>query len=215
MSQIIILNKNYSWNEMSLNDFISEGNTPLGWEDLFEDQKEELKNISKRIELRKKNGANLIYPPINWTFRAFIPLEKIKMVIIGQDPYHNGSNEGDGSAVGYCFSVRQPIGKKYNRKINPSLRNIYKELKLEGYEPEENGSLQHWVDQGCFLINASLTVEKSKAGSHSKFWQHFITRVIEYISQNTKGIAWILMGKHAALMEDDISSGKVFYLISS
>ena len=141
-----------------------------------------MNNISKELEVEAKTST--IYPEINKVFRAFIPLDKIKVVILGQDPYHNGS------AVGLCFSVLP------GNKVNPSLKNIYTELKNEGYSPVENGILTHWA-KNCCMLNTALTVRKGEADSHTHIWFDFSEKVIKYISDNTKNTVWLLMGSKA------------------
>lgn len=187
-----IIEEEWSWNNISLWEFVKEKNFPIEWKDFFENEniQEELKIISEKIKESK-----IIYPPPNLVFRAFtISLEKIKVVILGQDPYH------DGAAVGLCFSVPT------NRKINPSLQNIYKELENEGYHPNKNGDLSKWAEQGCLLLNTALTVEKSSPESHTGYWVKFTEKLINYISCNTTNIAWILMGKKALEFLPDIKN---------
>lgn len=189
---IIFVNKVYSWKTQSLISFLKDGHIPFFWTEFFLDNFPVLEIVSKRIEDEKYKDYSkyTIYPPINWTFRAFINPEDIRVVIIGQDPYHNGESEFECSAVGYCFSVQK------GRVVNPSLKNIYKEVKNSGYECVENGNLEHWVRQGVFMLNMSLTVEKGNAGSHSSFWRCFSIEVVKYLSE-LKNIVWLLMGRHA------------------
>jgi len=187
---VTFLNEEWNWNNITLWKYIEEGNLPNKWNEMFqrEDIKEILKNISEYINERKEN---IIYPPPNHVFRAFnLELEKIKVVIIGQDPYHCGN------AVGICFSIPSCS------KINPSLLNIYNELERDGYFPKRSGNLFHWTKQGCIMLNIALTVEKGKPESHLKFWNPFSKKVLDYISENTKNVAWLLMGKHAASFKD-------------
>lgn len=191
------LNAKYSWKEMSLWQFLEEGNIPSGWNEFFIKSQNILYKISEELEKEKKKNTKLvIYPPVNNVFRAFIPLDKIKVVIIGQDPYHNGS------AVGYCFSVLP------GNSINPSLKNIYKQLKNEDYEVKEDGILTHWVDQGCFMLNTSLTVEKANVDSHTSFWYDFTENVIRYVTENTHNIVWLLMGAKAHKFSSIIINSK-------
>jgi uracil-DNA glycosylase len=177
------IDERWSWDNLDLWKYVEEGNLPKSWEKFFDDEtKSGLKYISENISLSK-----IIYPSPNLVFRAFcLPLEKVRVVVVGQDCYH------DGNAVGICFSI--PVGAK----INPSLLNIYNELENEGYKPVRNGSLQHWADQGCLMLNTALTVEKSNPESHLSFWYDFSEKLFNYISDNTKNVAWILMGKHAS-----------------
>ena len=191
---------------MTLWEFLDEGNIPVGWEEFFEmeEVRKELWKISEHIS----KVETIVYPMIEHVFRAFIPLEDIKVMILGQDPYHNGSNRRDGSAVGLCFSVKQ------GNSLNPSLRNIYKELKREGFSPKENGDLFYWKDQGCFMINSALTVEFSYPESHSEIWEEFTSLVIKYIIEHAKGIAWLLMGKYAQSYNKYITKDHVVFFTS-
>ena len=193
MSNIILENKNYNWDKMTLIDFVNEGNIPSGWKDFFYMNEVQLELYSISNILYKLGKQKIIYPPINKIFRAFydVPVNKIKAVIVGMDPYHNGS------AVGLCFSVKK------GNKINPSLRNIYKELVLEGYNVTKDGDLSHWAKQGVLMINMALTVEKSKPGSHSKIWNNFSQLLVKYLS--LKKIKWILLGKQAHKLSEQIS----------
>ena len=182
----------YSWKNMSLYDFLLEGNTPSSWKQFFLNNQDILFTISEKLEEEKHNNKNLIiYPSIHKTFRSFIPIEKIKVVVLGQDPYHSGTTEFDGSAVGYCFSVLP------GNSINPSLKNIYKELRQEGYTVKEDGILTHWAKQGCFLLNTALTVEKGCPDSHTSIWYDFTENAVKYIEQNYKNIVWLLLGSKA------------------
>lgn len=176
----------YSWGTMSLWQFLKEGNVPSSWKDFFlrEDVQQDLFNISNSLSDEVKQGIT-IYPSINQVFRAFIPLNKIRVVLLGMDPYHNGS------AVGLCYSVLP------GNAINPSLRNIYTELKNEGYQVNEDGILTHWVDQGVLMINTALTVAKSDADSHTSYWYDFSEKVIKYIAENTENTIWIMTGSKA------------------
>lgn len=178
--------QSYDWKTLTLWDFLHAGHYPRSWSEFFlrYDVQKDLYNISLAIDSDAKEGFT-IYPPINKVFRAFLPLDKIKVVVLGMDPYHNGS------AVGYCFSVLP------GNDINPSLRSIYKELKNEGYERKVDGVLTHWADQGCVMLNTALTVIKREAGSHTHVWYKFSKKVIQYIVENTQNVAWLLMGKDA------------------
>ncbi len=203
---ITLLEGVYDWNKMSLFEFLQEGNIPNGWEQFFErkDVHQKLIKISNSIS-NSISKSEIIFPMIEHVFRAFIPLEDIKVVILGQDPFHNGSKSYNGSAMGLCFSVKD------GNRINPSLRNIYKEIVSEGFSPNQDGKLFHWKEQGCFLLNASLTVERGNPGSHYELWKDFSKLVIEYIVNNTTGVVWLLMGKHAQYYNRYISSKHVVF----
>ncbi|MEI6897824.1 MAG: uracil-DNA glycosylase [Psychromonas sp.] len=115
--------------------------------------------------------------------------ENVKVVILGQDPYH-----GEGQAHGLSFSVPDGV------KVPPSLRNIYKELStsIEGFEIPESGNLSAWAEQGVLLLNSVLTVQKSNAGSHAKKgWETFTDNVIKYLNDNQSGIVFLLWGSYA------------------
>ena len=166
---ISILNSDYSWKNTNLAEYISEGNLPSQWLDFFylEEVLKELNNIS--LILEKEAVNNIIYPPLKDVFKAFYktPLSKLKCILIAQDPYHNGNTEYDGSANGLCFSIRS------GNKINPSLRNIYKELKDEGIKMSENGDLTQWAENGVLMLNMSLTVLRGNPNCHSTIWKRF------------------------------------------
>lgn len=130
------------------------------------------------------------YPPKEQIFAAFdaCPFDRIRVVIIGQDPYHD-----IGQAHGLCFSVNDGIAHP------PSLKNIFKELNEDiGIELPQSGNLMHWAKQGVLLLNATLTVEAHKAGSHQrKGWEVFTDAVIQYISKNREGVVFLLWGGFA------------------
>lgn len=137
-----------------------------------------------------KSSGKIIFPPGPLIFNAYdsTPPADVKVVIIGQDPYHN-----EGEAMGLSFSV--PKGKK----IPPSLKNIYKELQsdVQFLEPG-HGDLTAWAKQGVFLLNAILTVEKNNAGSHKNIgWQYFTDQTIRYLSDHYKHIVFMLWGNFA------------------
>lgn len=142
-----------------------------------------------------------VYPPDNEIFRALehTPLSRVKVVIIGQDPYH-----GPGQANGMCFSVNDDI------KQPPSLRNIFKELQADvGIPPPTSGNLTPWADQGVLLLNAALTVRKSQAGLHqNKGWALFTDRVIEILNDGTEGLVFLLWGKFAQMKAAQINPNK-------
>ncbi|MEO1655211.1 MAG: uracil-DNA glycosylase [Bacteroidota bacterium] len=140
--------------------------------------------------VKEEYQQNVIYPPGKLIFNAFdkCPFDQVKVVIIGQDPYH-----GPGQANGLCFSVNDGI------RIPASLRNIFKEIKEDlGIEIPKSGNLERWAEQGVFLLNATLTVREKKAGSHQKKgWEQFTTAVIKCISDEKEGIVFLLWGKYA------------------
>jgi uracil-DNA glycosylase len=131
-----------------------------------------------------------IFPPGSRIFAAFdsTPFQSVKVVILGQDPYH-----GPGQAHGLCFSVPDGIRKP------PSLVNIFKELHDDlGIQEPQNGNLEKWASQGVLLLNATLTVRANQAGSHqNKGWELFTDRIISLISEKKSGIVFLLWGNYA------------------
>jgi uracil-DNA glycosylase len=132
-----------------------------------------------------------IYPEFSDTFNAFrlCPLNKLKVVILGQDPYH-----GPNQAHGLCFSVQDGI------KPPPSLVNIFKELEadIEGFTRPQSGNLSSWAEQGVFLLNTCLSVRAHQAGSHfNQGWEIFTDKVIEVINEKKEGVVFLLWGAPA------------------
>jgi len=144
----------------------------------------------RRFLLEEKQRGARIFPPGNLIFNALnsTPLDSVKVVILGQDPYH-----GPGQAHGLSFSVPRGV------PIPPSLQNIYKELQSDlGLEPPTHGDLGSWARQGVLLLNAVLTVEAYKAGSHQgQGWEQFTDRVVSVINENKDGVVFMLWGSYA------------------
>ncbi len=138
----------------------------------------------------EKAAGKAIYPPGNRIFKAFelTPVDRVKAVILGQDPYH-----GFGQAMGLSFSVPDGV------RMPPSLRNIFKEVEAElGIRMSGSPNLEKWARQGVLLLNSILTVEDGKPASHSKIgWQEFTDAVIRYLSDNMEGIVFLLWGGYA------------------
>ncbi|WGI23784.1 uracil-DNA glycosylase [Halomonas alkaliantarctica] len=139
---------------------------------------------------QQKAAKKIIYPHSTQWFRAFelTPLNEVKVVILGQDPYH-----GPNQAHGLCFSVQPGV------PVPPSLVNIYKELATDvGFTPVRHGHLEAWAKQGVLLLNTSLTVEQGNAASHrGKGWEPFTDRAIETVSQHAPPCVFLLWGSHA------------------
>jgi len=146
-----------------------------------------------------------VYPPGSLIFNAFeqTPFDKVKVVILGQDPYH-----GPGQAHGLCFSVPD------NVKPPPSLVNIFKEIESDlGFKPPLHGNLESWAKQGVMLLNATLTVRANQAGSHQKKgWENFTDSVITKISEQKENIVFILWGNYARAKKTLIDSSKQLIL---
>ncbi|HNB33308.1 MAG TPA: uracil-DNA glycosylase [Bacteroidia bacterium] len=164
---------------------------------------EELKKFVKQEAALYK-----VFPPGPQIFSAFdyTPFEKARVVIIGQDPYH-----GAGQANGLCFSVSEGI------KPPPSLVNIFKELKSDLNIPiPVHGNLEKWARQGVFLLNATLTVRQSMAGSHQgKGWEQFTDAVIKTLSEHKSGLVFLLWGRFAQAKEILIDNKKHHILKSA
>ncbi|HEX8378322.1 MAG TPA: uracil-DNA glycosylase [Pedobacter sp.] len=153
-------------------------------------EKEYMKKLRSFLQKEKQEGKQ-IFPPGNLIFNAFnhTPFDKVKAVIIGQDPYH-GANQ----AHGLAFSVQKGISTP------PSLRNIYKELSndISGFKTPPHGELTKWADEGVLLLNATLTVRAGEAGSHQKKgWEEFTDQAIKVLSENREDIIFLLWGKYA------------------
>lgn len=167
-----------------------------GWDEFFRKELDiddgSLHEISKFIS--KESGKAEIFPPLNQIFTAFFrtPLDQVKVVLIGQDPYHD-----IGQAMGICFSVPEGIAPPQ------SLKNIYKELVSDGFTVSDTtkGDLTKWCDQGVLMINTALTVRAHEAGSHSKKWidsgNGFTPNLIKFIAKKCEYVVVILWGGHA------------------
>jgi uracil-DNA glycosylase len=155
--------------------------------------------------VKQEYTTNRVYPPGNRIFSALdhTPFESVKVVILGQDPYH-----GPGQANGLCFSVNEGIA------IPPSLRNIFSEIKSDlNIAIPENGNLERWADQGVLLLNATLTVRAHQAGSHqNKGWETFTDAVINALSTEREGLVFMLWGGYARKKGAIINTGKHFVL---
>jgi len=160
------------------------------WKELMKDEFNNEYFASLKEFLIKEKKQYTIFPKGSKIFEAFnrTPVSKVKVIIIGQDPYH-----GEGQAHGLCFSVQKGI------KIPPSLRNIYKELQSDiGITPPIHGDLSKWSDNGILLINSILTVRANQASSHKKKgWEIFTDAVIRNISNQQNNCVFILWGNFA------------------
>jgi uracil-DNA glycosylase len=174
----------------------------FSWKNLLKDEfeKEYFFKLTSLIKHDLNEGIT-IYPKGQDIFNAFnlTPFDQVKVVVLGQDPYH-----GPGQAHGLSFSV--PEGKTFP----PSLINIFKELKDDlGIEYPISGNLERWAKQGVFLLNAILTVRAGQAASHSKIgWNIFTDQVIKKISENKEGVVFLLWGNFAKSKKDLIDLSK-------
>lgn len=159
------------------------------WDDILNEEIHKEYFMKILYELRDLYKTKTIYPPQKQIFNAFkLPYKDVKVVILGQDPYH-----GEGEAHGFAFST-------LSSKLPPSLKNIYKELYDDlGIEKDyNNGDLTSWVKQGVMLLNTGLTVEKDKANSHKNLgWHNFTDVVIEKLNEKKDPIVFILWGNNA------------------
>ena len=160
--------------------------------DYFVDLKSFL--VEERLKYRIFPAGSLIFNAFNRT-----PFDKVRVVILGQDPYH-----GEGQAHGLCFSV--PMGIK----PPPSLKNIFKELEDDlGISAPDHGNLEKWADQGVLLLNATLTVRENTAGSHQKKgWETFTDEVIHTLSKQKEGLIFVLWGNYAIAKKSLIDAGR-------
>ena len=156
----------------------------------------------------EKTAGKKIFPPGSQIFRAFdlTPVDKVKVVILGQDPYH-----GPGQAHGLSFSVPD------NMPAPPSLKNIFKEIESDlGVRMSGYPNLEKWARQGVLLLNAVLTVRNGEAASHSKIgWEQFTDAVIKYISDNCEGVVFMLWGNFAKTKKELLKNPKHLVLESA
>ena len=177
------------------------------WKEILhpEFEKEYMKRLKTFLQEEQAKG-HILYPPSMLIFNAFehTPFDKVKVVLLGQDPYH-----GPKQAHGLSFSVQKGV------QYPPSLQNIFKELlvDIEDFKYPTSGDLTNWADQGVLLLNATLTVEANKAGSHQKKgWEQFTDKVIEELSNKKTGLIFLLWGKYAQAKGELIDSTKHFVL---
>ncbi len=181
-----------------------------GWFEILKNEFEKpyMKSLKDFLQQEKQAGFT-IFPKGSDIFNAFkhTPFEKVKVVILGQDPYH-----GVGQAHGLSFSVQKGIIPP------PSLKNIYKELADEfpDFKIPSHGELTSWADQGVMLLNATLTVRAHTAGSHqNKGWEQFTDKVIAELSAKRNGLVFILWGNYAKQKESLIDQNKHFIIKSA
>jgi uracil-DNA glycosylase len=185
------------------------GLEPLWLNVLGDELKKPYMNKLKSFLLDEKQKGFTFYPQNKDIFNAFnyTPFDKVKVVILGQDPYH-----GQGQAHGLSFSVQKGI------TVPPSLKNIYKELATEfiDYKIPHHGDLSAWAEQGVLLLNATLTVRAQEPGSHQKRgWETFTDFVITELSRQSEGLVFILWGKFAQQKESLIDTSKHHVLKSA
>ena len=157
--------------------------------------------------VKSEYATQTVYPPAKLTFNAFeqCPFDKVKVVILGQDPYH-----GPGQAHGLCFSVNDGVD------FPPSLRNIFKEVQADTGAPiPTTGNLERWAKQGVLLLNATLTVRAHEAGSHQKKgWEKFTDKTIHLVAERLENAVFILWGNYAISKSEFIDAQKHLILKS-
>lgn len=177
------------------------------WKEVLADEfkKEYFESLTEFVH--QEYRTQKIYPPAKLIFNAFdqCPFDQVKVVILGQDPYH-----GPGQAHGLCFSVNDDI------RFPPSLRNIFKELQQDvGKEVPTTGNLTSWAQQGVLLLNATLTVRAAQAGSHQKKgWETFTDAVIDKVNRLKENVVFILWGSYAIRKGEFIDQNKHLVLTS-
>jgi len=161
-----------------------------GWKQRLASEFEQPYFIELTHFIRQEYSTRQIFPPGKLIFHAFdqSPFDRTKVVILGQDPYH-----GPGQAHGLCFSVPEGVDQP------PSLQNIFKEIQQDlGVPPPSSGNLDRWAMQGVLLLNATLTVQANRAGSHqNKGWEQFTDRVIRLLADEKEHLVFILWGSFA------------------
>lgn len=184
--------------------------TDVTWQDLLGAEKQQayFQSLMAFVAQERASGQ-VIYPPQQDVFNAFkfCQASKVKVVIIGQDPYH-GANQ----AHGLCFSVRK------GNKIPPSLRNIYKELEqdIDSFTSPAHGDLTQWATQGVLLLNTVLTVRDAQAHSHkNQGWERFTDTVINKISSHLEGVVFLLWGSPAQKKTSMIDTSKHYILTAA
>ncbi len=178
------------------------------WNDFFRDQIQQKYFLDLLEFINSERLEFVVYPEKEEVFTAFrlTPVQSIKIVLLGQDPYH-----GPGQAHGLSFSVREDV------KIPPSLRNIFQELRHStDFEVPVNGNLTAWASQGIFLLNSVLTVRNGQAGSHGgKGWERFTDNVIHYISDHCNHVVFLLWGNYAQSKRHLIAAEKHLILTAA
>src|SRR5690625_260120 len=165
----------------------------MEWKDVFRSIIETHDFSGLEAELEERYASGKVFPPREQIYTAFelTPFENVRVVILGQDPYH-----GERQSHGLAFSVNEDV------KIPPSLRNIYRELESDLGIVREDGSLKDWAREGVLLLNTVLTVEEGEAHSHRKLgWQPFTDGIIKHVSDDLENVVFILWGKPAQQKE--------------
>lgn len=181
----------------------------LSWHDTLAEEKQQayFRELINKVNQARADGE-VIYPPNHEVFNAFVKTElaDVKVVILGQDPYH-----GPNQAHGLAFSVQDGVA------LPPSLKNIYKELctDIEDFQMPSHGNLSHWAEQGVLLLNTVLTVKQGQAHAHAKWgWEQFTDKVIDVINSQQNNVVFLLWGSHAQKKGERIDRNKHLVLTS-
>ncbi len=192
----------------------SKEDIPKDWRDLLGEYLESpaWQNLESRLQTALDTNSELIRPDPNHFFKALklTPVQSVKVVILGQDPYHS-----PGLAQGLAFSIPKEIPTN-SREFPSSLRNISKALALEGFGPLPNGDLHHWAEQGVLLLNTALSVRVGEAGSHANLgWKSLIDQLISTLAIQKPYLVWMLWGGHAQSKLPLIESGDKQFILQS
>ncbi|WP_277343402.1 uracil-DNA glycosylase [Nocardioides sp. HDW12B] len=170
------------------------------WPGVLDDELEKpyFRDLMGMVDRGRRTGV--VYPPAGDLFAAFhlTPYDKVKVVILGQDPYHQ-----PGQANGLCFSVPRDVPR-----LPPSLRNIYAMMTRDGLTPPPHGDLTEWAQRGVLLLNTALTVRDSRANSHAKQWRQFADAAITKLSDRDRPVVFVLWGKAAQRKRDLIDEDR-------
>lgn len=184
---------------------------PKGWEEVFKEAMPELQDISDILNEQEREYGTY-YPLKRDLFRAFelTPAQKVKVVMLGQDPYPQTLLSGLPRATGLSFSVRR------DDEIPFSLKNIYKELEgsIEGFKAPCHGDLTEWAYQGVFLLNMCLTVIPGKPGSHKELWLGFIVKVLAYLAEIRPRCIYVLLGLEAQKVQKYLGERSIVFTSS-
>ena len=166
-----------------------------------------IRDLQQFLLGEREDGKHIFPDEADW-LRALelTPFDKVRVVILGQDPYH-----GEGQAHGLCFSVQPGV------RTPPSLRNIYKELNSDlGIEPRQHGFLEHWSEQGVLLLNSVLTVEMGRAGSHAKRgWERFTDAIVHVVNAKDEPVVFMLWGAYAQKKAEFVDSSRHLVLTAA
>jgi len=194
---------------MTFTDLVLSFNAPETWKHVFQNARLELLNVARVIDRVEKEDRLASYPSRNLVFNAFelTPLDQVKVVIIGQDPYHDTLPNGYPRAQGLSFS------SPTYANVPPSLRTIYREINrtYPHFIPPQHGDLTSWSRQGVLLLNTCLTVKPGQAGSHKKIWYPFISKVLAAISEVNPECIFLLWGRQATNIEGMIGSRSIIF----